>query len=713
MRRIVNFRAPLFIVIGLIFGIYSFYEFLYNEIVFGIVAFAVFLALCIVLLCLKRKTWKSVFVILLSMAIGLGVSALSYKQTGRNEAFGEEKTVTGRVTDIARNGEEDNAVVYLEACTDSDGKKYDGIITAYLFDYVPTTGDVVTVRGKIYSVYPVNNKSDVYYLRLNVRYRIIDADFLSYESGGLKLDETVRKYVYDVATDYALDNGAVIYALFTGDRNAIDSDTVTAFKSSGILHLLAVSGLHVGFIVAILTFFLKRLSLHPLIEGAIVLLPLLIFAYVCGFSPSVVRAVLMTACVYVSRAIYGRYDVLSSLSCAALLILLFSPFYLFDVGFQLSFLSVFGIATVYSAVGRLLNKRKIHKAFRYIINSLSVSASCALATFFVTAVNFGEVPVLGILLNVIAVPLVSVAFALGFVSLLPSVFHYVAFVADKIIGIVVACAEGIASLSFATVTVAAFSVSTLVVAAWLFVIGGYVNLNKIGKIAVHSSLAVILALCVGLAFVPSSCANQAYVRFGYDDIMCVVTSESGEALISGNFSDKGAFAYASDFLKTRRISACSLYITEYCSASSDLIEDALNEFPVAVAYRLDFSGNDELDALFSEYGVEIYQQAKNTVTGERITVRSVYDGTLRGVALTADKLSVSVVYGEDYAVSQYLSLYSASDVYVMKEGNEAYSRQGYTTLSMYQSALPYNYGANKYGNFTITQKGDKIRATFR
>lgn len=712
MRRIVNFRAPLFATIGLILGIISFYEVLFGDLWFGLVTLVLIFALGVVLFIVKSKSWRGVLVVIAAIMLGFALSQLNYSALCKNEVTEKEVLLTGRVCDLERNGGNE-ILYYLEDCVDDEGVSYGGRVKTAIFGADYQTGEVLTVRGTIYSVYPVKPSPQSYYLRQGVSYELDAKSAYKSSEAQINLSENIRKYFYETTAEYAPNNGDVLYALLTGDRSALSHEKEDYFKLSGIIHLLAVSGLHVGFVVSVLGFFLKRFKLHPLIEGGIMLIPLCVYAYICNFTPSVIRALVMTVCVYLTRSFFGRYDLLTSLSFAVTVILLISPFNLFDVGFQLSALSVFGIATVFRPVNRFLNKRNLPKIIRYAANSATVSFSCSLATFFTLQCSYGYAPVLGILINVLIIPIVTVAFVLSWLGLVPWIFHYILRVVDWIVEFVVVIARWASGISFATVSMSAIAITTVVVAIWLFVIGGYVNFRKIGKIIIHSVLAAVLALCVGLSYVKLSPTEQAFVSYGYSDAMCVVTSSNGETAIVGNFGDVTACSEVMTYVTKYKIIDCTLYITDISECNVVLLDEALRSLPVKTVYKLNFADNAEAESVIDGYGIPVYQQMQNSTLGDYVAVTSVYDGGLRAVVMRTGKMVLSTVYGDDYAVGNYLELGLASDVYILPNANKRYSENNCTTLSYYQSSLPLNYGANKYGTFTITQKGDTISIKFR
>ena len=711
MKKLINVRAPLFLAVALILGIYSCYEWFFGDVYFGL-AVALLLIALIIFSAIKGYAVRKIAIVMLMVAIlGFGIARLSLYRVEKREMYGENVTICGRVCDLNRNRSE-NSTYYLEKCTLSDGETLQGRIQLRVYNKQLHTGDVVTVSGNISSTSPIKSTVESYMIRNQINYELTDVEVISIKSGTLKPDEKVRKYIYDVTCDYMLQNGDVMYALLTGDRGAISSEINYVFTRAGILHLLAVSGLHVGFIVTLICFALKRLRLHPLIECAIVLVPLLFYAYVCAFTPSVMRAIIMVVCSYITRAGRGRYDMLSAISIAMLLILLAQPFYLFDVGFQLSFLSVYGITTLYASLDRWLNRRKINKFIRYIIKSLFISLSCIIATVFTVAINFGEVPVLSVLLNVIVIPLISVVFMFGIFGLIPSVFHYLLVAAEYVLRLVITLAQAVSEISFATVAIPAVAISTVIIVVALFVSGGYVNINKVGKRIFYPICAVLLVCSTVLSVVPKTARNQAYVAVTDNSAVVATVSRGGEAALILDFDEYSNIYNATRYLRQFNLSNCTLYIAD-CSGVTLLEIDLLMRLPIDTVYLLGTESSALLETECVKRSVKVIHQYPNSTTGEALKVQSHFDSGLLGVNVALDNIAIFVAYGSNSSVEELIDSGIKADLLVLSQANAKWSDKGVLTITPYQSKLRYNYGANKYGNFTIKQKGVKMFLSFR
>lgn len=712
MKMLINVRAALVIAVAFILGIFAFYESLFGDVYFGLAVALFLVALCLFFV-FRGRFWKFTLVTLIFAILGFGLTWLSYAQISSNEMNEQAVTLSGRVADLGRNG--DSYTFYLEDCVDASGKSISGRVRFGYSDENTEirTGDLLTISGTISSTYPIKSEVETYYIRNSIRYELSDVELVSIETGELKLDEKIRKYIYDVTQDYMGENGSIVYALLTGDRNAMSESSEWAFSRAGIVHLLAVSGLHVGFIVTVFCFALRRLRLHPLVEGAIVVVPLLFYAYICGFSPSVMRAVVMVVCSYIARAVLGRYDMLTSISLAALVILFVKPFYLFDVGFQLSFLSVFGIATVYISVDIQLQKRKINRVLRSVINAFLLSLSCTVATLCTVALHYGEVPVFGVIVNLVAIPLMSVVFVLGFIGLIPSVFHYVLVVDDFLLKILVRLAEAVAQLSFATVSVYVVGLSTLITVVLLFVVGGYVNLSKLGKRIFYPVFCLLLVLSFVFAVIPKKASNQAYVFVTDDGATVAAISDSREAVIVGDFADYAAIYKAVDYLRKFRLDSCNLYISQYSSIRNEAVELAVGSLPVDTVYVLDAQDNDSVTDYLQARGIDVVYQFPNSTTGSSVRVRSIYDAELRAVTVNVGNMNICAAYGSESQVTNLLDFNLNADIYILPTAVRAYSDAKLPFITYYQSNMIYNYGANKYGNFTIKQKDDRILLNFR
>ena len=214
------------------------------------------------------------------------------------------------------------------------------------------------------------------------------------------------------------DNHAVLFALILADRRGIDSETRATFAETGLMHLLAVSGLHVLLVGLLLYQLLKPLlgRLHltwrqvEFTRAAFTMAVLLLYLLVTGGTVSVQRAFIMTAVWIGATLLQRQSDALNTLGVAAVIILLVRPAALFDVGFQLSFAAVGALVTMTPLLSsRIPQAWQQRPAIRSVLNMTMVSIAATLGTAPVLLYHFGRLPLAGILLNIAAIPATAVA----------------------------------------------------------------------------------------------------------------------------------------------------------------------------------------------------------------------------------------------------------------------------------------------------------------
>jgi len=219
---------------------------------------------------------------------------------------------------------------------------------------------IILFRGRFEEILRFNNpgefNSQIYWYSKGVRYQ----GFGSHRDTRLlkniplhsfdRLLETVRNYSSSILDTWiGLKDSPLLKALLLGDKSDLDSDTKRIFMNTGAMHMLAVSGMHVGLIVLILEQSFKYLFLYRGKQTASVIIVIILwfYAFLTGFSASVTRAVVMFTVLILTRLFRRTYLPINSLSIAAFFILLWNPLALFDIGFQLSFLAMLGIFTIY------------------------------------------------------------------------------------------------------------------------------------------------------------------------------------------------------------------------------------------------------------------------------------------------------------------------------------------------------------------------------
>ncbi len=711
MKRIVNPRIFLFSAIGLVVGILCGHAIMFgNWWPFGILVGLLTVAFVMLLLLKNNLRTIALFVLVFTL-VGTGLFQLKILDDQRHEVIAKQVNLEGRVTDIGRLGGATN-VIYLENCT-YENVKIPGRVQMVVYNGGSfDTGDIVVVNGTLRSTYVFADQFDTGCLRNNCNYQLTDITVLSQRSGKLTLGERIRLYIFERCANNMFFRPDVMYALITGDTNMIDDLVKVAYQRAGMIHLVAVSGMHLVYIISIIGFFINKLKLNPLAEFAIMIGPLVFFCYVCNWAPSILRALLMTVCTYLVRWISGRYDMLIALSWSVLALLLFNPYYLFDVGWQLSVLSVLGMATLHLRIDRFLQSKKLNKFVYGLLSAISVSFSCTVATFATTSHFYGEVPIMGVLANLIGVPLMSWAFTVGLVGLLPWVFKYALHVADGILWIVTQVATVVSSMDFAVATLSTIALAIAITVVWLFVVGQYVNLKRNTKVVINVALLLVLVVCFVLAGVKLPCDNQVFVSINFSGSDVVVSNEFGEVVVVSNCNSGYSLGVISDHLQKYDYKSVTWVFTDFSEMDTTIPPEDFAKVGVDKVYNLsNKSPQKALEYMYS-LGIPVEQVANNQTVGKNITVQSVYDGQLVGAVVRMGKLSFAVVCGGEAQTEHFLSIMPTMDFYVVEMPTKSYLQQNVVSFSLYQDYCVTNYGANKYGNFTIVEKDGTIVVNF-
>ena len=210
----------------------------------------------------------------------------------------------------------------------------------------------------------------------------------------------------------------VLSALTLGYKRGLDPETKRVFSAAGAMHVLAVSGLHVGIVFMILSFFLSFLKKRKRGEIAYLLVmitSLWCFAFLTGLSPSVSRAAAIFTIVVIASVFKKSSNIYQSLVASAFVLLLLNPNNLFEVGFQLSYAAVFGIVFLQPRLDKIFTFR--FRVSRYFWALLTTSVAAQIATFPLSAFYFNQFPTFFWVSNLVVIPAAGILIPLG-ISLL-------------------------------------------------------------------------------------------------------------------------------------------------------------------------------------------------------------------------------------------------------------------------------------------------------
>lgn len=388
----------------------------------------------------SRWRWRWLFGVMAGMAFFLwgGISVVHQRETVQYDWDGEPAIYKGIVESVPEvRGKTFRAEVRVDVQRLSNGnwKRIDRTI---LLSWMPDSlskplacGDSVCFYAKV--SYPFSEKELTrfdygdYLLR-----KSISGTALAYAGNWRctgkprslsvsQLAKVCQQQVVDVYRSWGFDQDvqAVVSALTIGEKTDLTPELKAMYSAAGVSHVLALSGLHVGILSCILLWLfypLTYLKHGRKILAFLVVCLLWLFAFISGLSSSVVRAVVMYSLyTFASFCSEERFSGMHSLVLAAFLMLIYNPFFLFDISFQLSFTAVFSILAFYPLFSRWLCIKIC--VLRYVWNTLSLSVSAQLGTLPFILYYFGSFPTYFLLANLVVVILAGGILMLTLVAL--------------------------------------------------------------------------------------------------------------------------------------------------------------------------------------------------------------------------------------------------------------------------------------------------------
>lgn len=355
-----------------------------------------------------------------------------------------------------------------------------------------------------------------------------------WDTGGA-VRECIKNKVDNFPADHKV--RGFITALLTGDTDDLDSGVREAFRLTGISHLIAVSGLHVGIFISFFWIFSNRLRKNKVLHIMFILTLVIMYTLVIGERASVFRAAIMVVCSYIIFNMKHRSDSLSNLMIAGLLICFVNPYYVTDAGFQMSFLATLGIIL-------------FSEYFK-----ISVIAVPAIATLFllpVTVYYSNTISTETVIVNLITVPLVPSIIFFGYVGCFVPIFGSIACV---IANFLISVAEYFASMDFLHISVPSPNAMHFLI--WFLIVCIVYNmLNKNNGTLILTLTLVTLFLCENVTpyyDVPQYAHRLRFINSGKYNMMHITTENDFEIL-----TDCGI--YADDYALKNGIDAFYMVI---------------------------------------------------------------------------------------------------------------------------------------------------------
>jgi len=452
------------------------------------------------------------------------------------------------------------------------------------------------------------------------------------------------------------DNAAFAKALLLGDRTGISYERNTAFRLSGIMHIIAVSGLHVTILFTLINLLcLKRRWLVALLG----IPTLLIFAAVAGFTPSVTRACIMQ-CLIIGAMLLGRdYDGPTELSFAALVMLICNPLVITSVSFQLSVGCMIGIflfqKRLYDWMCAKLGCGKGHKLVkikRWLAGSVSITLAAISLTTPLSAYYFGAVSLIGVVTNLLTLWAVSILFY-GIIlvcvaaSIYPALGTILAGFVSWLIRYVFFVSGILAELPFAAVYT-----RSIYVVAWLVfcyvLLGIFLCSKKKQPLVLVGCMALGLMVSVGLTRLEIATDDCRLTVLDVGQGQSILYQSDGKTYVvdCGGSYDTDAADLAAETLLSQGVSRIDgLILTHYDRDHSGGVAYLLSRIPAEMILMPDYQ--DEMgirDRIMGQYSDRVWIVSENMDLSFGNTVISLFVSELED---SGNERSLAVLFRKD------------------------------------------------------------------
>lgn len=368
-------------------------------------------------------------------------------------------------------------------------------------DVTLTAGDIILCKSRFVAFNPPRNpgqfdyKKYMYVQGVEGQIYIRDFESIGTEKSARYGILRFRKLLLDKLTASKLlsqDSSSLLAALLLGDRTYIEDEVITSFKDIGVMHVLAISGLHIGIIYMFLAFVFRFVP--PVFQTVIIVLLLWLFVFLSGFSPSVFRAVLMFSIVALSRGMKRSGNLLNTIGLALFFSLFFCPVWIYDVGFQLSYCAVIGIVL---GMPLFINKYSKNRLIRYIQGLVYVSLVAQLSVLPLQIYYFHQFSLHFLLANLVVIPLITVLIVTGisfllFTYIFSPVAGIISFVVNFFTGLLFVWVQSLKQWDFLIINDINLNVRQAFLVAFLLIgLGSYLYKKERWKLMIILCLLIV------------------------------------------------------------------------------------------------------------------------------------------------------------------------------------------------------------------------------
>ncbi|WP_353096101.1 DNA internalization-related competence protein ComEC/Rec2 [Tissierella praeacuta] len=456
-------------------------------------------------------------------------------------------------------------------------------------------GDEISFLGRL--KIPQNNTNPMLFnYRLNLLSNRIYTVMTIKDYSIIEIKETDRPIKYRIKSSFiknieklfdnnlSKENSSMMKSIILGEYSYLEEEYVEKYRSLGLAHILAVSGLHIGIIAGFLNYILSNLGIKRRLNIIITLSIIWFYGYLIGFPPSLLRANIMFSIVFYGESLRKPYDSINALFFAMFILLIINPMWIFSLGFQLSFMATFSIIYFTPKIQKIL-----YPYNNKLTSTLAGVLGVQIGLLPVQVYYFNKISIISIFSNLIIVPMLSVSLIIGGIMLclfyvIPILIPLLGNVLDLILSIQFKFADTLYKLPFGTVKYHSPNIYEILLYYILLLI--VFKVIKIDRISFSIKKAiiyylVILVLFNSIVFFTDKSIEIQFIDVGQGDAI-LINTKNGNYLIDTGGSILDSFDVGKSitlpYLQKNGINKLKgVFIThfddDHCKALSTLIDN--------------------------------------------------------------------------------------------------------------------------------------------
>ena len=346
----------------------------------------------------------------------------------------------------------------------------------------------------------------------------------------------------------------LLSGILIGNKNNLQKEIQEDFRNSSLSHVLAISGMHVSYIMLGITFVINKMKFNKKISKIITIFILLFFIILTGKTASVTRACFMSSYIILASLFHKKAHVLASISISLLIILIINPYLILDIGLQLSYGGTIGIVLIYPILKKLKKKKEdknskfkkiIHKVKEKILDIILITISANLVIFPIVLFHYNTISFTFIISNLLISPIIGIIIILGFISVFASyiispISKVMFLILQTFLNLLIKIAHFCAELPFSKVYFPTPKIYVIIIyyVFLIFIIlarNKIIVVKKINKKIIIIFVIIIIILNLILNFIPKT-FTISFIDVGQGDSMLISTPKGKKILIDGGGS---------------------------------------------------------------------------------------------------------------------------------------------------------------------------------